>query len=60
VEVCFAREPNGSDGCRRENLLHALQSLLLKDADNSAGRLAGLQPWRERMRKEILVCVIKI
>ena len=24
VEVCFACEPNGSDGCRRENLLHTL------------------------------------
>ena len=23
VEVCLACEPNGSDGCRRENLLHA-------------------------------------
>jgi hypothetical protein len=24
VEVCLACEPNGSDGCRRENLLHPL------------------------------------
>jgi hypothetical protein len=24
VEVCLASEPNGSDDCRRENLLHPL------------------------------------
>lgn len=24
VEVCLACEPNGSDGCRRKNLLHPL------------------------------------
>ena len=26
VEICFTCEPNGSDGCRRENPLHALCS----------------------------------
>ena len=39
VEVCLACEPDGSDGCRRKNLLHPLLPLLRP----SSARLASCE-----------------
>ena len=47
VEVCLASEPNGSDGCRRENLLHPLltsSSARLAKRPNSDGTRGKIGP----------------
>ena len=64
VEVCLACESNGSDGCRRENLLHArvrvrqteLDRPLTMDVPGSIGPVIATQTLETiRDRKDVFI-----